>query len=192
MRRILLATAGGVFLAAGAAAEESMGGDPQAGREVAGNCRACHGLDGYATIPIAPHIGGEPAAYLSAQLVAFRDGAREQEMMTIVARALDDRQIADVSAWYASHVASARLAADPSDAPQACVSCHGADGIARVDDAPNLAGEAEIYIVEQLRAFRNGERRHETMNAIAAELSDEDMRAVAKWYAAVALEIARR
>ena len=192
MRRILLATAGGVCLATVAAAEESMGGDPQAGREVAGKCRACHGLDGYATIPVAPHIGGEPAAYLSAQLVAFRDGAREQEMMTIVARALDDRQIADVSAWYASHVASARLAADPSDAPEACVSCHGADGIARVDDAPNLAGEAAIYIVEQLRAFRNGGRRHETMNAIAAELSDEDMRAAASWYAAIALEIARR
>lgn len=192
MRRIPLAAVGGVFLASVAAAEEGVGGDPLAGRAVAGKCRACHGLDGYATIPAAPHIGGEPAAYLSTQLVAFRDGTREQEMMTIVARALDDRQIADVSAWYASNVASARLEEDPSNAPGACVSCHGADGIARVDDAPNLAGEAAIYIADQLRAFRSGERRHETMNAIAAELSDEDILEAADWYAAVSLDIARR
>ena len=192
MRGIPLAAVGGFLLAAVAAAEEGVGGDPQAGRAVAGKCRACHGLDGYATIPVAPHIGGEPAAYLSAQLAAFRDGTREQEMMTIVARALDDRQIADVSSWYASHVASARLEADPSNAPEACVSCHGADGIARVDDAPNLAGEAAVYIADQLRAFRNGERRHETMNAIAAELSDEDILEAADWYSAVSLDIARR
>ena len=36
-------------------------------------------------IRFAPHIGGEPAGYLAAQLRAFRDGSREHEMMTVVA-----------------------------------------------------------------------------------------------------------
>ena len=176
---------GGVFLAGAALAE----GDRAEGRKVAGMCRTCHGLDGFAKIPIAPHIGGEPAAYLADQLAAFRDGTREHEMMTVVARSLSDEQIGDVSAWYAGHGASATLTADPAGAPEACIACHGADGIALVEDAPNLAGEVNIYIDTQLKAFRSGDRVHEVMSPIAMELSDADIRAMADWYGAVSLSI---
>jgi cytochrome c553 len=175
---------GGVFLAAGVLAQ-----DADAGRQVAGLCRTCHGLDGYAKIPIAPHIGGEPAAYLERQLRAFKSGERVNEMMSIVAAGLSDQQIADVAAWYASHTATATLTADPADAPEACVACHGADGIAVVEDVPNLAGETNIYIDTQLKAFRLGKRVHPVMSAIAADMTDQDIRAVADWFAAVKLEI---
>ena len=70
-------------------------------------CRTCHGLDGTAVMPVAPNIAGEPAAYLAAQLKAFRCGARKQEMMSVVAAGLSDRQIADVAAWYAAQTATA-------------------------------------------------------------------------------------
>jgi cytochrome c553 len=163
--------------------------DAEAGRMVAGMCRTCHGLDGYARIPIAPHIGGEPASYLEAQLRAFRDGTREHEMMSVVAGGLSDRQIADVSAWYAAHRAVATLAADPETAPALCASCHGADGISLMEDAPNLAGETNVYLEAQLKAFRRGQRVHEVMTPIAEGLSDAEMRAAADWYAAVALEV---
>lgn len=163
--------------------------DTEAGKKIAGMCRTCHGIDGYAKIPIAPHIGGEPAAYIQAQLTAFRDGTREHEMMTVVAKGLSDQQIADVAAWYSSHKAVATLTADPGAAPEACVGCHGADGIAVLDDAPNLAGETTIYIDTQLKAFRIGKRTHEIMSEVAAELSDEDIRAVAEWYSAIGLKI---
>ncbi len=63
--------------------------DVEAGRKVAGMCRTCHGLDGYAQIPIAPHIGGEPADYIAAQLRAFRSGERQHEMMSVVAAGAD-------------------------------------------------------------------------------------------------------
>nr|WP_235823932.1 c-type cytochrome [Actibacterium lipolyticum] len=172
------------MLAGGALAQ-----DVDAGRKVAGMCRTCHGLDGYAKIPIAPHIGGEPAAYLSAQLHAFKTGARVHEMMTVVASGLSDQQIADVSAWYASHTAVATITANPDDAPELCVGCHGADGIAVAEDAPNLAGETNIYIDTQLKAFRNGKRVHEVMSDIAADLTDVEIRAMADWYAAVGLKI---
>ncbi len=179
-------------LASTASAEEtSPTGDPEAGKRAAGMCRTCHGIDGIAQIPIAPHIGGEPASYIVAQLTAFRDGAREHEMMTIVARALSDTQIEDVAAWYASQQATAVLSADPVDAPEACVACHGADGIGTAEDAPNLAGETAIYIDTQLKAFRNGKRRHEVMSEIAADLSDEEIRAYAEWYAAIEFSITR-
>ncbi|MFK7765321.1 MAG: cytochrome c [Roseobacter sp.] len=166
-------------------------GDPEAGRKIANMCRTCHGIDGYAQIPIAPHIGGEPEEYLEAQLMAFKTGAREHEMMSVVTSGLSAQQISDVAAWYAGHTAIATLPEGISvdDAPQACVSCHGADGISLLLDAPNLAGEVNIYIDTQLKAFRIGKRQHDIMSEVAAELTDEEIRALADWYAEVQLEI---
>lgn len=177
---------GGVFLAQTACASgDIVLGDPAAGRKVAGQCRTCHGLDGVARIPIAPHIGGEPAGYIAEQLTAFRDGTRTHEMMSVVASGLNDTQIHNVAAWYASFTPIAVLAANPDDAPELCVSCHGADGIATFPDAPNLAGETNIYIDTQLKAFRLGKRSNDIMTPVAQDLSDEEMRAAADWYDAV-------
>jgi len=182
-----LGVLGGLMLAGGFA----MAADPDAGRKIANMCRTCHGLDGYAAIPIAPHIGGEPQEYLEAQLMAFKTGAREHEMMSIVSQGLSAQQIADVSAWYAAHSVTATLpdGVTAEDAPDACVSCHGADGISLVLDAPNLAGEVSIYIDTQLKAFRIGNRQHEIMSEIAADLTDEEIREIAEWYANVELEV---
>lgn len=179
---------GGFLLAGGT---PSAADDPAAGRKIANMCRTCHGIDGYAQVPIAPHIGGEPKAYLEAQLMAFKTGAREHEMMTVVTASLTVQQISDVAAWYSSHTAKASLAEGLSeeDAPEACVSCHGADGISVILDAPNLAGEVNIYIDTQLKAFRSGRRTHEIMSEVAAHLSDMEIRAVADWYSNVKLEI---
>jgi cytochrome c553 len=176
---------------AGAIGVPATAQDIEAGRKLAGMCRTCHGIDGYAVIPIAPHIGGEPAIYLENQLKAFRGGSRVHEMMTVVAAPLSDTQIADVAAWYASHNARATLPenASPDDAPAACIACHGADGISSLEDAPNLAGEVNIYLETQLKAFKTGRRSHEIMTGIAADLSSEQMRELANWYAAIKLEI---
>ena len=184
MRNLLKLALGGAFLAGAVFAGDFPDGDRQAGREVAGMCRTCHGLDGYARIPIAPHIGGEPFSYLVTQLEAFRSGARNHEMMSVVARGLTDRQIADVSAWYAGHTVSATHPANAEAAPELCAACHGTDGISLLDDAPHLAGEANIYIEIQLKAFRSGKRSHEVMTEIAANLTDEEIREFADWYAA--------
>ncbi|UUX51578.1 c-type cytochrome [Nisaea acidiphila] len=188
MRVALIIGLGGLLLAGAGPARAD---DPVAGRKIANMCRTCHGLNGYAKIPIAPHIGGEPKAYLEAQLMAFKTGARSHEMMSVVAGGLSAQQIADVASWYAAHEVTAELpaGADPANAPQACVSCHGADGLALLEDAPNLAGETNIYIDTQLKAFKRGRRKHEIMSAIAAEVSDGDIRAAADWYAAVKLTV---
>ena len=182
---------GGIILAGGAFAEATdvASADRMAGKALAGQCRTCHGLDGLARIPIAPHIGGEPVDYLVHQLTAFRDGQREHEMMSIVARSLSDDQIRDLAVWYSGHRIEATLSADPAAAPAACVDCHGADGLALIPDAPNLAGETNIYIDTQLKAFRSGKRVHEIMSPIAADLTDEEIREVADWYASVKIEI---
>jgi cytochrome c553 len=183
----LVVSLGGMVVLAGAVPAQ----DIEAGRTVANMCRTCHGLDGYAQIPIAPHIGGEPASYLAGQLRAFRSGEREHEMMSVVAAGLSDAQIEDVAAWYAQHTAAAVLPQgfDAEAAPDSCTACHGADGIAIVEDAPNLAGEDTIYLETQLKAFGSGKREHEVMSAIASDLDDAEIRAVSEWYAAIGIEI---
>jgi cytochrome c553 len=70
-----------------------------------------------------------------------------------------------------------------------CAACHGLDGLSRVADAPNLAGNGELYLARQLKAFRSGERKHPQMSVIAASLSDEDIAAVTAWYAAIKVSV---
>ena len=40
-----------------------------------------------------------------------------------------------------------------------CAACHGADGIARERDVPDLAGQHDVYIYNQLKAFKSGKRK---------------------------------
>ena len=75
-------------------------------------------------------------------------------------------------------------------APAVCSGCHGADGIAVIPEAPNLAGENTIYLDTQLKAFRSGKRASDVMGPVAAELDDAAIRAVAEWYAAIGVEAA--
>lgn len=187
MIRSVVLGLGGVILA-GAVSAQTVG-NPVDGRVLAGQCRTCHGIDGYARIPIAPHIGGEPARYIEAQLTAFRQGTRTHEMMSVVAKSLTDQQIADLAAWYANHDVTASLSAEAAGAPEVCIACHGVDGIGRAEDVPNLAGETNIYIDTQLKAFRGGKRTHDVMSGIASALTDEEIRAAADWYASVGIEI---
>ena len=86
--------------------------DPKAGRKKAAACQTCHGIDGIAKIPIAPHIAGESQIYLQAQLKAFRSGKRQHEIMSIIAEKLSDEDISDLSAWYSSITITATMPAE--------------------------------------------------------------------------------
>jgi cytochrome c553 len=72
---------------------------------------------------------------------------------------------------------------------QACASCHGALGVSVLPNAPHLAGQPEIYLVEQLRFYRSGRRAHEVMGVVARTLSDRDIDDLATWYAAIPFEV---
>jgi len=85
-------------------------------------------------------------------------------------------------------VLAADLAAAKAKAKM-CAACHGIDGIAKVADAPNLAGNGELYLARQLQAFRSGERKHPQMSVIASGLSDEDIAAVTAWYSALKVSV---
>jgi len=77
-------------------------GDVAAGRRKALQCQTCHGLDGLAKLPDAPHLSGQPEFYLVKSINDYRTGARKHDMMTIVAKHLTDEDIADLAAYYSA------------------------------------------------------------------------------------------
>jgi cytochrome c553 len=90
------AVAAGTLVTAGQAAA-----DAAAGRQKAAQCQACHGLDGLAKIPGAPHIAGQVKEYLAKSMRDYKSGARKDEMMSLVIRQLSEQDIEDLAAYYA-------------------------------------------------------------------------------------------
>ena len=52
---------------------------------------------------------------------------------------------------------------------QLCQACHGIDGLSKVPDAPNIAGQTEAYVAAQLQAFKSGARKNEAMTLVASD-----------------------
>jgi cytochrome c553 len=70
-------------------------------------CAACHGASGISVADHIPNLAGQRVAYLSAQLTAFKEGSRKNEIMNPIAAQLDNAQLANVAAYFASLPASA-------------------------------------------------------------------------------------
>jgi cytochrome c553 len=69
-----------------------------------------------------------------------------------------------------------------------CTVCHGEFGVSIPPNAPNLAGQPEIYLAEQLKAYRSGKRSNEIMSVIAKPLTDADITDLSAWFASIAIE----
>jgi cytochrome c553 len=70
-----------------------------------------------------------------------------------------------------------------------CQTCHGLDGLSKLPEAPNIAGNPEPYLVRQLNAFRKGERKNEMMSVVVQQLSDQDIADLAAYYAAIEVTV---
>ncbi|WP_245434793.1 c-type cytochrome [Methylocystis rosea] len=64
-----------------------------------------------------------------------------------------------------------------------CAACHGADGIAKSADVPHLAGQHELYLFNQIKAFKTGRRAHKEMRYMSRQMSEAEMRDIARHYA---------
>jgi cytochrome c553 len=69
-----------------------------------------------------------------------------------------------------------------------CAVCHGEFGISILPNAPHLAGQPDIYLAEQLKAYRSGKRPDETMSVIAKPLTDAEITDLSAWFASIAIE----
>lgn len=92
------------------------------------------------------------------------------------------------SAFFGGMILSVAVArgGDPitgRDYTGACASCHGSKGISANPMVPSLAGQDRSYLIGQLRAFREGRRRHAAMEGIVVKLTDGDITYMAAYYA---------
>jgi cytochrome c553 len=90
---------------------------------------------------------------------------------------------------WSLHVQAQDAAAGRAKADSSCALCHGQNGIASMPSAPNLAGQAPIYLSEQLKNYRSGKRQHEVMSVIAKPLTDTEIANLAAWYNSIKVSV---
>ncbi len=175
-------------------------GSVEAGKRKSVTCAACHGADGNSVNPEWPRLAGQNQRYLIEQLEDFKDGNRQNPLMTPQSMMLSAQDMEDLAAFYEAQETEhgeADLALVPLGQKiyragvvgeaiiPACYACHGPNGRGVAPAGyPALGGQHAIYIEAQLRAFRSGARRtdpDQQMRNVAARLSDEEIIAVASF-----------
>ena len=87
---------------------------------------------------------------------------------------------------------AASTAGDPAAGKRkalACQTCHGLDGLSKLPEAPNLAGQPEAYLVKSLDEYRKGVRKNDMMSIVVQPLSDQDVAALAAFYASIEISV---
>ncbi len=177
-------------------------GDAASGASKVAVCSACHGASGneslLPTVNVAK-IGGQNQRYLLKQMQEIKSGARVVPLMAGMLNTLNDQDMADVAAYFAS-LAKPQGAAEPamvdlgeslyragnaSIGVAACSACHSPTGLGNVSAGyPAISGQDSAYLAAQLRAFRAGERQNddaEMMRSITARLNDREISALASY-----------
>lgn len=141
----------------------------------------------HCTFPF-PRIGGDPilqcdtASKIRPPLsMETPFGARGRGSLWVAA-------IAFAMTTNASQAADNAPTKGKAKAEAQCNVCHGANGMSKIPNAPHLAGQPEIYLVEQLKNYRSGKRANEVMAVLAKPLSDEDIANLAAWYASIEIK----
>lgn len=197
--KITAAIAGAILWFGAATPAPAADGDADAGATKAAPCAACHGARGVSVNPEWPSLAGQHAAYIVMQLEAYKDGSRQNVLMTPMAMPLDDDDRADLAAYYAAQELAGGTA-DPAlvslgqrvyrggntqTGVSACAGCHGPSGYGNPGaKMPRLAGQQATYVANQLRLYKTGERRsdmNQMMRNVAAAMSDDEIEAVASY-----------
>ena len=161
--------------------------DAARGAKLAYTCHGCHGIPNYKTAyPVysVPKLGGQHAAYMVAALKEYKSGDRSHATMHAQAISLSDNDLADIAAFLGGQELkpSGRPVGTAPKAGQTCVACHGNDGVGIMPEYPNLAGQHEDYIANSLRSYKSGVRKNAIMSGMAAPLTEQDIRELAKYY----------
>jgi len=189
---------GSIVVALSAGAVQASG-DAAAGKEKSATCAACHGPDGNSVNPIWPKLAGQHQDYLYKQIMDFKTGARTDQTMTAMAAVLSEQDAADLAAYFASQQQDGGAAdpqqvklgeklyrgGNPATGVAACTACHGPAGAGNAPAKfPVISGQHAAYVEKALKDFRSAGRANDMnqmMQGVAAELSDEEIAAVAQY-----------
>jgi len=175
--------------------------NPERGRAKAMEvCVSCHGEQGVSVSAEFPHLAGQSGAAIYKQLHDYRTGSRTHQLMTDLAKALEEPVIADVAAYYAGQPQRrpnpATLAGsveqivrlvelgDPARNIPPCASCHR-PGSGGPVETPILSEQHTEYLVQQMQMYASGQRRNDVygrMRVIAAKLTPAEIQGLAHHY----------
>ena len=169
--------------------------DIAAGKVSAEACAPCHGADGVSQIDNTASLAGEPDEYVQWQLVYFRSGARKSEVMGGIAQSLNNDEIRNLGAYYASlpppkpaPVAAGDELAQRGEklaASHRCQACHNED-FDGFRAAARLGAQREDVLLAALRDFKTGKRIGSgvaSMADVVYDLNDDDMKALSHFMA---------
>jgi len=192
MKKIVIATC----LLLGVTSAVQAGGDPAIGKEKSAVCGACHGMDGNSVVPTFPKLAGQSENYLIKQLKDLKAGVRKDPVMSGQAAALNDADIPHLAAYFSSQKPAPGAAANADLAATgqklfsgnlakgiiACSACHGPTGAGNpAAGFPRLTGQHAMYVTTQLQRFKSGERENPMMRGVVANISEDEMKAVAEY-----------
>lgn len=173
--------------------------DVKAGQAKSAVCAGCHGADGNSVNPQWPKLAGQYSKYIYEQLQDFKHKARVNAIMNVQAANLSSQDMRDLAAYFSAQRTSAGTAGaqEPKLGEKiyrggiagrgvpACMACHGPAGIGNAAAVfPRLSYQYAPYIVNQLRAYRAGERANDSaamMRGIVGRLTDKEIEAVAHY-----------
>jgi cytochrome c553 len=155
-------------------------------------CESCHGPGGNSATPLTPSIAGQPVTFLEHQLVFFREGLRNAPVMAPIMKGVGDDEVASLARHFSRQDVKVPGAAaqDPGVAARGkeiagkrhCGQCHLPTYRGR-DQVPRLAGQREDYLVDTMKAYRDGKRTgaDTTMIEVLDGLSDDDIKSLAAY-----------
>ena len=161
-------------------------GNPESGKEKVAVCSACHGLDGNSVVGLWPSLAGQNEKYLVKQLRLVKSGDRVIDSMVGLLDNLQDSDLQDIAAFYASQknkvgqadeskVELGRklyYAGNLEKGVPACSACHSPRGLGNGPAAyPLLSGQQPDYVAKALKDYRSGERVNEDPSKIMASIA---------------------
>jgi cytochrome c553 len=180
------------FASASIFAQSAVGqsaGDPEKGKDLANTCLGCHGVPGYKNAYpnySVPKLEGQHPEYIVIALQAYRSGERSHLTMHSQASSLSDQDMANIAAYFSGAVVSKDNNPAEGKSPEAaavCVACHGENGVGITGLYPTLAGQHADYLEHALNDYRKGGRKNAIMGTFAAQIKEEDIRVLARYYA---------
>jgi cytochrome c553 len=166
-----------------------------AGRAAAEPCSKCHGENGVSHKAGVPSLIGLHPKYLVETMQSFKSGDRpideKNREMKKALDALTDQDLQHIALYYALQSENLTRTQAPNgggvpvtkEALAPCVKCHGEDGIGDSPITPSLAGQDLLYMVNALRAYKDGSRDDDTMTPRAKKLDDVAMKSLSAYYA---------
>jgi len=168
--------------------------DSAAGKEKAELCAGCHGDNGISQMDNIPSLAGQQDQFIQWQLVYFRAGSRKNEQMQPVVEQINNEDIRNLGAYFASLTPPKGPKDDNPDlsekgkqaaAGRRCASCH-TDSYAGTKAVARIAGQREDYLLKALHDYKSGVRSgggQAAMADVAYPLSEEEIEALAHYLA---------